>query len=396
MGENSPNNIIITYGVLQYIQAHSKDIGEILTIELRLEDSFAVEVSRRSRLYRPISGFENLEGRYIIKTEQIKKCSYKEFLNRESNFVSTNDLAKEKEEKYELFSNATDFKKDLKLNIMRDKKIYKYDIFYSSDVIYDKTYKLELIIFNKKILSLTNEEIKLEYYKWYLPIEFEKLKFELEKYFTKKHYQTHIEILRYYEKKFISRKNEQSDPNHKKCYELITIEIKNLVEHLKEYFGIIERKSQIPKKLQWNTSYKKFIDFFELLIDEEEIQYKGKKDKCAIYYNLLDKIEVKNNGMVSINSIMKDLGFVINKDLEKIEICKLDYTKSMTTFAWKFSKLIYISDPKESTLLLNGKSSRDPIVKKLFNLFSIRSEFIPYNEIDVNSLIVTFKKVQLE
>lgn len=34
MGENSPNNITITCGVLQYIQEHSKDIREILTIEL--------------------------------------------------------------------------------------------------------------------------------------------------------------------------------------------------------------------------------------------------------------------------------------------------------------------------------------------------------------------------
>jgi hypothetical protein len=193
MGENSPNNITITYGVLQYIQEHSKDIGEILTIELRLEDSLSMKVSKRVRLYRPISGFENFEGRYVIKTEQIKKCSHEEFLNRESTFISTNDFAREKKEKYELFSNATEFKIDLKFNIMRDKEIYKYDVFYSSDVIYDKTYKLELVIFNKKILSLTDEEIKLEYYKWYIPIEFEKLKFELEKYFEKKHYQTRFQ-----------------------------------------------------------------------------------------------------------------------------------------------------------------------------------------------------------
>lgn len=282
----------------------------------------------------------------------------------------------------------------LLFTILRYKKLSEFDVFDYSSSIYDRTYKLELVIFNKKISSLTDGEIKLEYYKYYVPEEFEKLKYELEKYFARKHYQKHIEILQYYEKKFISRKKEQSDPNDKKCYELIINRIRNLVENLKEYFGIIEKRSQIPSKLQWNAGYKNFIDFFEILINEEEIQYKGNKDKCAIYYNLLDKIEVKNNRVVSIDSISKDLGFAINKNLGEIELCKLDYKKSMTTFVKKFSPLIDISVPEKSGLLLNDKSSRDPIVKKLFNLFLIRSEFVPYKEIEERSLIVTFKKVK--
>ena len=51
--------------------------------------------------------------------------------------------------------------------------------FSSTDVIYGKTYKLALVLLSKKITSYTLDEIKLKYYKYYVPEEFEKLKYEL-------------------------------------------------------------------------------------------------------------------------------------------------------------------------------------------------------------------------
>ena len=172
MGENSPSKLIITYGVLQYIKDHSKDIGEILTIDVELQDTFEEKASRCRSLFPPFFGFHNLEGSYEIKSVQAQKCSYEDFQKRKSTFITPSDLAKEKEIDYSLSlidirgdilsnihkdkernfsSSLIDIKGDLKLNIQRDIEIGKYDVYYSSDVIYDKTYKLELAIFNKKI-----------------------------------------------------------------------------------------------------------------------------------------------------------------------------------------------------------------------------------------------------
>jgi hypothetical protein len=97
IGENSPSKLIITYGIFQYIKEHSKDIGEIITVEVELHDVFEDETFCRRRLYEPLFGFRDLEGSYEIKSVKTEKCSFEDFQNRKSTFITPNDLVKEKE-----------------------------------------------------------------------------------------------------------------------------------------------------------------------------------------------------------------------------------------------------------------------------------------------------------
>ena len=414
IGENSPNNIKITSDILQYIKGHSTDIGEILTIEVELLSSFEVEASRFSRrLVRPLSGFINLKGSYEIRSVQVQKCSYKDFHKRKL-FITANDLASEIEEEdfrsklmdikrslplriqesnenimvYSLF----DMKGDLQLNILRDKGIDKYDVFRSSDVIYNNTYKLELAIFNKKIWALPSEEVKLEYYKHYIQEEFEKLKYELEKYYEYQDQNKHLSIIDFYIDKFSEEIIKQPEESIKECFILFHHELQNLRNDVASYYGHSIKKTNDPEKLVWTGSFQEFINFFEPLINRRNIHFKGEKDKYAIYTNLLNNIFIKNQPDITIDSIMKVLNIKVPTPVKEVEKCKLTWKGSRGEFAKEFKITINPYLYEKSQFLYHGTGSLRAIATKLHELFQIENQKHPGSYISEGSLIQAFKE----
>jgi hypothetical protein len=414
MGENSPNNILITNDILKYIKDRSKDIAGILTIEVELLDSFEVEASRHSRrLNKPFSGFENLKGSYKIISEHTEKCLYEDFQKRKSTFIEAYDLSKEKEEEdfrsklmeikrnlplrlqednekhmvYSLF----DMKKDLKLNILNDKDIDEYAVFRSFDVIYDKTYKLELVLFNKKITSFPFEEIKLQYYKYYVPEEFEKLKYELGKYYERQNQKKHLSIIDFYISKFSEEINKQKEGSIKECFALINSELNKLHRDVNSYYGHPYKAGITPEKLVWTGSSQEFTNFFELLIDVGNILYKGEKDKYAIYTVLLNNIFIKRQSDLTIDTIMEVLDISIPTPSKEVEKCKLTWVGSRGIFAKEFKKAINSAQSEKSLFLYHEKGSLRAIAKKLYEIFQIENENNPGSCISEESLIQAFK-----
>lgn len=414
IGENSPNNFVSTYGVFQYIKDHSKDIGNIVNIEVELHDIFEDEDFYHRRPFVPLFGFRNLEGSYEIKSVQTKKYSYEDFQKRNSTFITTNDLIKEKEIDNRLSfidirgelhlniqedkginfgSSLIEIKEDLKLNIQRDIEIGKYDVYYSSDVIYNKTYKLELVIFKKKIWALPLEDVKLEYYKHYVHEEFEKLQYELEKYYEYPDQKRHLSVIDFYISKFSEETDKQPDENIKACYALFKRELRKLRTDVVSYYGHPYKASFDPEKLVWTGSFHEFIDFFEPLIDMGLINFKGRKDKHSIYANLLNNIYITTQPDVTVNYIMMVLKINVSIPFKEIEQCKLIWTRGRDEFAIEFKDTIYPQMYEKSQFLYHGKGSLRAIVKKFHEIFQIENKRHPGAYITEGSLIQSFKKI---
>jgi hypothetical protein len=412
-GESSPGNLVITYGVTQYIKDHSKDIGEIVNIEVKLQDTFEEEASRcHSRLFKPLFGFYDLNGTYEIKSVQRQKCSYENSQERKSTFISPNDLLKEKAiddnltlidrrgdllliipegKEMVLKSTLINIKEDLELNIQRDLKIGKNDVYSSSDVIYDKTYKLELVIFSKKMWALPHEEVKLEYYKWYIQEEFEKLKYDLEKYYEYQDQKKHLSIIDFYIDKFSEEIDKQSDGNIKECFALFNSELQNLRHEVDSYYGCSFKKATDPEKLVWTVSFNEFINFVEPLINCGNISFKGEKDKYSIYTNLINNILIKQKPDLTIDAIMEFLKIIVLTPGKEVEKCKLTWNGTRNEFAEKFKKNINRTIPEKSKLLYQGKSSLRAIAINLHELFQIENKNRPGKYISKESLIQAFK-----
>jgi hypothetical protein len=397
-------------------KSHSKDIAEILAIEVELLDSFKVEVSRHGRrMNRPSSGIENLKGSYKIISEHSQKCSYEDFYKKELKLITADDFAKEKEEenfrlrlmdikrnsplrvqegneKHMLYS-LIDMKRDLRLNILDDKEIDEYAVFRSTDVIYGRTYKLVLVLLSKKITSYTFEEIKLKYYKYYVPEEFEKLKYELEKYYEYQDQRKHLSIIDFYISKFSEEIDKQSEGNNKECFALFNRELHKLRHDVVSYYGHPYKAAIDPEKLVWTGSFQEFIDFFEPLIDLGLIHFKGGKDKYAIYTNLLSNIFIIKQPDITIDYIMIVLKTNVPIPFKEVEICKLTWDGSRGEFAMEFRPTIYPQLYEKSLFLYHGKGSQRAVTKKLHEIFQIENEKHPGRYINEKSLYQAFKKI---
>jgi hypothetical protein len=417
IGEYSPKNLILTYGISQYIKDNSKDIGEIITITVKLLDTFETEVaSYGRRLILPVFRLYDLKGSYEIKSVQKQKCSYEDFQRRKSSFITSNDLAKEKEidngfsfrsfidirgelqqdikkdEETNFDTSFIDIKEDLKLNIQRDIEIGKYDVYCSSDVIYDKVYKLELVIFNKKLWTLSAEDHKLEYYRVYIPEEFKKLKYELEKYYEYNDQKKHLSVIDFYISKFSEEVDKQPEGYIKECFALFNRELQTLHHDVKSYYGYPHKADIDPGKLVWTVSFQEFLDFFESLIERGNILYKGEKDKYSIYTNLLNNIYIRNQPDISIDYLMNVLKINVPAPVKEVDKCKLTWKRSRIEFAEDFKSTINMDSYEKSQFLYQGKGSKRAVVKKFHEIFIIENNKHPGAYISEDSLIKAFVK----
>jgi hypothetical protein len=413
-GKYSPNNINLSFDLLNYIKSHSKDIGEILTIEVELLKGFEKEASRFSkRMNQNWPRFEILKESYKIVSEQVQNYSYEDSLKRKSTFITEYDRAKEEEEegfrlklmdlkrnsplrfqeeneKHMLYS-LKNMKRDLSFDIRNDKDINEFAVFHSKDVIYDKTYKLELVLFTKKITSLPADELKLEFYKYYVPEEFEKLKYELEKYYGYNDQCNYLSIIDYYSDRFSEEIIKQPDGSIKECFELLNRELLKLRNNVCSYYGHSNKTSVNPENLVWTSSFKEFIDFFEPLINKGNILYKRETDKYAIYTNLLSNIFIREQPDLTADYVMEFLKIANQSPVKEVEKCKLSWDGSRLDFAKEFKKAINRSQFEKSKFLYHGVNTLRSIAKKLHELFQIKDQNHPDKYISEKSLYQAFK-----
>jgi hypothetical protein len=413
-GKYSPNNINISFDLLNYIKRHSKDIGEILTIEVELLKGFEEEASRFSkRMNQNWPRFEILKESYKIISEQVQNYTYEDFLKRKSEFITEFDRAKEEEEerfrselmdlkrnsplrfqeeneKHILYS-LKDMKMDLSFGIRNDKDINEFAVCHSKDVIYDKTYKLELVLFTKNIASLPADELKLEFYKYYVPEEFEKLEYELEKYYGYEDQLNHLSIIDSYSDRFSEEITKQTDGSIKECFELFNSELQNLRDNVCSIYGHPNKKPTNPENLIWTGSFQEFIEFFEPIIERREILYKGENDKYIIYSFLLNNIFIKNEPDKTIDNLSEILKIEVIYPLTETEKCKLSWNGSTKEFANVFKTKINRSQFEKSKFLYHGVNSLRAISKKLHEMFKIESQKKPGNYISERTLYQAFK-----
>jgi hypothetical protein len=414
-GKHSPNNINLSFDLLNYIKSRSKDIGEILTIEVELLKGFEEEACRFSkRINQNWPRFEILKESYKIVSEQVQNYSYEDFLKRKSTFITEHDRAKEEEEegfrlklmdfksnlplrfqeeneKYMLYS-LKNMKRNLSFDIYNDKDISEFAVFHSKDVIYDKTYKLELVLFTKKITSLPADELKLEFYKYYVPEEFEKLKYELEKYYEYSDQKRHLSVINFYISKFSDEIDKQSDESIKVCFALFRRELNKLRKEVVSYYGHPYKAPSDPNKLVWTSSFQEFIDFFEPLIDSGFIHFKGRKDKYSIYTILLNNICMIKQPDVTIQYLMLALKINVPIPLKNIEGCKLTWNSGRDKFAIEFRKLIHPELYERSQFLYHEKGSLRAIAKRLHDIFQIENKRHPGTYITEGSFTQSFRK----
>jgi len=312
-----------------------------MTIEVELLDNLELEASHFSRrIPRSSLGFQDLAGSYKIISEHKQKYSEEDFHKKKSTFITANDFAKqekeedfrsklldikrnsplrlqEENEKHMLYS-LKDMKRDLRLNILCDIDIDEYAVFSSLDVIYENIYKLVLVLFRKKITSFTFEEIRMKYYKYFIPEEFGKLEYELEKYYKYEDQRSHLSIIDSYSDRFSNKKTTN------------------------------------PENLIWTGSFQEFIEFFEPIIERREILYKGENDKYVIYSYLLNNIFIKNEPGKTIDDISEILKIEVMYPLTETEKCKLTWNGSTKEFANVFKTKINRAEYDKSTFLYHG------------------------------------------
>jgi hypothetical protein len=414
IGGNTPAYIMITSDILKYIKARSTNIGKILTVEVELLDSFEKEASRFSeKSVQPFSEFEDLKGSYKIISEHTQKCSYEDFQKRKSTFITASDYAMErKDNNYRLGfmdlkrnfqfilqpinekyypAPLLDMKRDLRLNIMYDKDIDEFAVFRSMDVIYDKTYKLELVLFDKKITSFTFEEIKIKYFKYYVPEEFEKFKKELEKYYEYQDKRKHLSIIDFYIDKFSEEVIKQSEASINECFVLFKSELQNLRHDVASFYGHSYKKAINPEKLVWRGSFTEFVEFFEPLINCGYILYKGEKDKFAIYTNLFNNIFIEIESDVMIATLLEKLKTTNQIPAKEVEKCKLTWSSTRSEFVKKFKKPTNMTITDKSLFVYRGVNSLKGIAINLHELFQIENKNRPGKYISKESLIQAFK-----
>ena len=383
-GGHSPVKFTNRIGMLNYINDHTSEIGDVHCIELSLShekdyyfpETFSIDLIDPS--------FTNYTGEYEILNEFWENYNDKK-TSRLQNFFT-------KEELSDRSLHVTGRAKPLYRNIIRGKGISEFDVQRFEAIAFNKTCKFMIYTFKTKYSTLSFDELRYAFYEIYLRTEYGKLQVELEKYFDKPYYVRHIGIFNFFCEKFLELKNDKADKNIAKCYGLIYNETKKLSDHLSVYFNVKSLKSSDNEKLYWDDTLDKFIGFFDHLIKQDKIQYDGKKNPYAIFSILLAHFQFDNKlGEVSINLILPKLNFIsVGEHTQKIEMKKLNYKGSRSQFAEDFGSLLKYGNNEKSSLLLNGKSKREPIIKKLYKLFSIKSENPPYTEIDVESLITAF------
>ena len=261
-GDKSPLKLIVNYEILKYIQEHSTDPGVRYYIELELDDSIILYPNYVVLPKFRIGGYEDYSGRYKTKLEQKQECGYKTYITDEFLFITNDDFEKSSSK-----TPNKNIQLDLYYNVLKDHNLTEYDIRLRREAIYDQTYKLDLLTYRRSLSELSQEEIKHEYYRYYIPAEFEKLRYELEKYFENNLRSKYKEIIGFYIKNFTLLVNEQNDQYLKKCYGIIYFELVRLNEHLKHYFNIKLNHPGSFEKLEWTGIVEEFLDFFEPLIN---------------------------------------------------------------------------------------------------------------------------------
>jgi hypothetical protein len=391
-GPISPECLQIDKDILRYIKSNSKDIGYIYTIRLNLK--MDVE-SISHRLFEPINHID-YTAEYDYKEDEKYEYTYEDFLNRRIVFITEDDRKKYDNEVNESFSNYHSLMNELLWNVLQQKCLTEFDIYSADAVLFNATYKLELITFKRTFFEKVYGEIKVEYYKYFLQNEIKNLKYNLEQYFEKKERVKHLSILEFFESKFSEAKQNTNNENLKECYQLIVDSVFELKSHLRGYFGSGELKSDPNDKLKWNAEIDDFVNFFDPLIRDGIILYKGEKNHEIIYKFLTKKIDfIKEIGTPEtiLNLIIKKLNLDHSSLDQYHDPDRLEFTRSRDDFAKRFIELIGPS-PKKSKLLLNEYTDRDPIVRKLHQIFKIKGQRRPHGDIEENSLLTAFKNAE--